>query len=70
MHAGAPRGKIRLQTEEVADSKFSIVLQLSANKLDKKDFFGKVSEYIQRHPQHHVMVISCFGSVYSYCPKI
>lgn len=39
---GAPRGKIRLQTEEVADSKYSISLQLSASKLDKKDFFGKV----------------------------
>ena len=40
--SGAPRGKIRLQTEEVADSKFSIGMQLSASKLDKKDFFGKV----------------------------
>ena len=43
---GAPRGKIKLQTEEVADSKFSIALQLSASKLDKKDFFGKVSKLI------------------------
>ena len=49
MHAGAPRGKIRLQTEEVADSKFSIIQQLSASKLDKKDFFGKVSEYTGIH---------------------
>ena len=38
-----PRGKITLQTEEVADSKYTISFQLSATKLDKKDFFGKVS---------------------------
>lgn len=42
VNAGAPRGKIRLQTEEVPDSKYSISLQLSATKLDKKDLFGKV----------------------------
>ena len=40
---GASRGKITLQTEEVADSKFNIAMRLSATKLDKKDFFGKVS---------------------------
>ena len=42
---GAPRGKIKLQTEEVTDSKFSIAMKLSARKLDKKDFFGKVSKH-------------------------
>ena len=42
---GASRGKIKLQTEEIADSKYTIGLHLSATKLDKKDFFGKVSLY-------------------------
>lgn len=40
---GESRGRIILQTEEVADSKYTISFQLSATKLDKKDFFGKVS---------------------------
>ena len=42
---GAPRGKIRLLTEEVADSKITIGLNISATKLDKKDFFGKVRSF-------------------------
>ena len=32
-----------MQAEEVQDSKFTVHMQLSASKLDKKDFFGKVS---------------------------
>ena len=42
LHIGAARGKITIQAEEVGDSKFTIQMQLSASKLDKKDFFGKV----------------------------
>jgi hypothetical protein len=38
-----------LQTEELADSKFNIAMHLSASKLDKKDFFGKVSVYDITH---------------------
>ncbi|XP_019852495.1 PREDICTED: copine-9-like isoform X2 [Amphimedon queenslandica] len=40
-HKGEPRGGIRITVEEVQDSKFDVTLQLSASKLDKKDFFGK-----------------------------
>ncbi len=36
-------GKIVIQAEEIQDSKYTITMQLSATKLDKKDFFGKVS---------------------------
>jgi len=39
---GASRGQIMIQAEEVQDSKYNIHMQLSASKLDKKDFFGKV----------------------------
>ena len=39
---GAPTGKITIQAEEVQDSKFIVDFQLSATKLEKKDFFGKV----------------------------
>ena len=35
-------GKINVQGEEIGDNKFDIFIQLSANNLDKKDFFGKV----------------------------
>ena len=43
MHIGAARGQIIIQTEEVQESKFTVQMQLSASKLDKKDLFGKVS---------------------------
>ena len=36
-------GKIHLMAEELQDNKFDVHVQLSASKLDKKDFFGKVS---------------------------
>ena len=39
---GAPTGKITIQAEEVQDSKFIVDFELSATKLEKKDFFGKV----------------------------
>ena len=58
---GASRGKITLQTEEVADSKFNIALRLSATKLDKKDFFGKVSIKMTWH-----IFIRGHGTVISY----
>ena len=35
-------GKIHLMAEELQDNKFDVHIQLSASKLDKKDFFGKV----------------------------
>ena len=38
-----PTGKIAIHMEEVQDSKFVVGLDLSAKKLEKKDFFGKVS---------------------------
>lgn len=44
---GESRGKIRLQAEEVLDSKYLISLQLSATKLDKKDFFGKSDPFVE-----------------------
>ena len=40
-------GKVHIQGEEVADNKFDIFLQLAANNLDKKDFFGKVCAKLQ-----------------------
>ena len=45
-HSGEGRGQIIVQAEEVQDSKFTVHMQLSASKLDKKDFFGKVSKYL------------------------
>lgn len=42
VHVGKPRGNIIIGAEEIEDSKFEVTLQLSASKLDKKDFFGKV----------------------------
>ena len=41
---GAPSGKITIQAEEVQDSKFILNFELSATKLEKKDFFGKVCQ--------------------------
>ena len=41
-HTGNSRGKIVIRVEEVQDSKFNIEMHLTATKLDKKDFFGKV----------------------------
>lgn len=43
LYLGKSRGDICIMAEEVSDTKFDITLQLSANGLDKKDFFGKVS---------------------------
>ena len=40
---GEARGQITILAEEVQDSKFTIHMQLSASKLDKKDLFGKVN---------------------------
>ncbi len=40
---GTVTGEIIITAEEVRDSKFSLHMQLSASKLDKKDLFGKVS---------------------------
>lgn len=42
---GEPRGSISITAEEVQDSKFEVKMQLSGSKLDKKDFFGKVSNF-------------------------
>lgn len=39
---GAPGGEIIIVAEEVQDSKYTVHMQLSGTKLDKKDFFGKV----------------------------
>ena len=39
---GEVRGQIIVQAEEVQESKFTVQMQLSASKLDKKDLFGKV----------------------------
>ncbi|KAL5473555.1 hypothetical protein EMCRGX_G028048 [Ephydatia muelleri] len=44
---GAPSGKITIQAEEVQDSKFLLNFELSATKLEKKDFFGKSDPYIE-----------------------
>ena len=44
-------GKVHIQGEEVADNKFDIFLQLAANNLDKKDFFGKVCAKLYAHLQ-------------------
>ena len=41
--SAASRGKLTVEAEEVQDSKYTITMQLSAAKVDKKDFFGKVS---------------------------
>ena len=35
-------GFVHVTGEEVEDSKYDVVMQLYARKLDKKDFFGKV----------------------------
>ena len=52
---GDPRGQITILAEEVQDSKFTIHMQLSASKLDKKDLFGKVSLASNPNytPNHH-----------------
>ncbi|KAL5473575.1 hypothetical protein EMCRGX_G028072 [Ephydatia muelleri] len=44
---GNPAGKITIQAEEVQDSKFVVDFELSATKLEKKDFFGKSDPYIE-----------------------
>ena len=36
-------GFVHVVAEEVADSKYDVMMELYAKKLDKKDFFGKVS---------------------------
>ena len=53
---GASRGEIVIVAEEVQDSKYNIVMQLSASHLDKKDFFGKVEclEYDWRRNMYTV----------------
>ena len=38
-------GNIQIIAEEIEDTKFEVKLQLSAVKLDKKDFFGKVNYF-------------------------
>ena len=48
------RGTITVQAEEVQDSKFSITMQLAANKLDKKDLFGKVATPLTPSPHHPI----------------
>ena len=35
-------GSVHVVAEEVADSKYDVMMELYAKKLDKKDFFGKV----------------------------
>lgn len=40
-------GKIHVQGEEIEDNKFDLFIQLSANNLDKKDFFGKSDPYYE-----------------------
>lgn len=40
----------------MADNKFDIFLQLAANNLDKKDFFGKVCAKLYTHLQLTVSV--------------
>jgi len=35
-------GYVHINGEEVEESKFDIIMQMYAKKLDKKDFFGKV----------------------------
>lgn len=58
MYTGKPggRGKIHLMAEELQDNKFDIYFELSASKLEKKDFFGKVCS----EPTHiHMVVPSC-----------
>ena len=48
--SGEKRGTITVQAEEVQDSKFTITMQLAANKLDKKDLFGKVATPLTPSP--------------------
>jgi len=43
---GVSTGSIIITAEEVQDSKFTVSMTLSAYKLDKKDFFGKVISII------------------------
>ena len=38
-------GLVHVVAEEVADSKYNVMMELYAKKLDKKDFFGKVRSY-------------------------
>ena len=35
-------GYVHINGEEVEESKFDIIMQMYAKKLNKKDFFGKV----------------------------
>lgn len=46
-HRKGSCGKIHLMAEELQDNKFDVHIQLSASKLDKKDFFGKSDPYVE-----------------------
>ena len=45
IYVGKTCGKVHVLGEELEDNKFDLVMQFSANNLDKKDFFGKVGGY-------------------------
>jgi hypothetical protein len=41
------RGKLRVSCEEIADCKFNVNIQMRAENLVKKDWFGKSDPYIE-----------------------
>ena len=60
---GKARGNIIIGAKEIEDSKFEVTLQLSAAKLDKKDFFGKVQKslvYKINNNSHCFIVVDYF----------
>ena len=48
---------ISIVAEELEDSKYDITMQLSATKLDKKDFFGKVCVCVREHAVQRVIEV-------------
>ena len=44
-----------MQAEEVQDSKYTLAIQLSASKLDKKDLFGKVFSFSAQRNAHGLL---------------
>ena len=61
---GVTRGTISVVAEEMQDSKFDVTMQLSAVKLDKKDFFGKVV-----YTLHCILCLLYYVLIFTYLVK-
>ena len=50
-------GFLHIVGEEVEESKFDINMKMYAKKLDKKDFFGKVTDNVQILKMFTIIII-------------